>query len=139
MPLKIITTLLLSVSFSCFSASSMNLIFHIGLGANGQYKIGGTVQNDSSDELLYGAITYITIDKKCNPSEAKTANIGVIKPQSTLEFSIPLDGVLSSYRILSITGWNNMGIAVDTEDKTAEIINKRDKEVMTNCKSVRLN
>lgn len=136
---KFIVTSLLIISFPCFSKLSLSLLFHIGLGANGHYEIGGTVENSTSDESLYSAITYITIDDKCNPSEAKIANTGVIKPQSTLEFRIPLESVLSSYRILSITGWNDMGIPVATEDKTTEVIKKRDKEIMTKCNSVRLN
>lgn len=129
----------LMISHSCLANSTINLLFHIGLGANGRYEIGGTIQNDSSDELLYSAITYITIDKNCIPSKAKIANLGAINPKSKLEFRIPLEGVLSSYRILSITGWNNMGIPVNAEDKTIEIIKKRDKDVIKNCNSLRLN
>lgn len=131
--------ILLIVSYSCFASSSINLLFHIGLGANGHYEIGGTVENSTSDKSLYSAITYVTIDDKCNPSEAKVANTGAIEPQSVLEFRIPIEGTLSSYRILSITGWNNMGIPVEAEDKTTGIIKKREKEAISKCNSSRLN
>lgn len=106
----------------------------MGVGANGHYEIGGTMENKSSETLPYSALTYITIDKNCVPSSAKVANLGSIKANGTLEFRIPVDGVLSSYRVLSVSAWNDMGVPVDVDDKTAEVIKNRDAEFMNSCK-----
>lgn len=131
--------ILLVISCSSFAKSTINLLFHIGLGADGRYEIGGTIENDSPDESIYSAITYIIIDKKCVPRDAKIKNLGTINPKSKLDFRIPIEGVLSSYRILNVTGWNNMGIPVDTEDKTAEIIKKRDEDTVNYCSTKHIN
>ena len=62
--MKIVTLFIfLIISYSCFAKSTVNLLFHVGLGANGRYEIGGTIENDSPDELLNSAITYIIINK----------------------------------------------------------------------------
>lgn len=132
---KLVAIFLFTLNFPCFAESSLNLLFHIGLGANGNYEIGGTIENNSPDQALHSAITYITIDHKCNPSDAKVANLGVIKPQNTLDFRIPIEGVLSSYRILSITGWNSIGVPVEAKDKTADNIKKRENDFTKSCRA----
>ena len=126
--------ILLIVSFSCFSKSDVSLEFHMGVGANGHYEIGGTMENNSSETLPYSALTYITIDKNCIPSVAKVVNLGAIKANGKLEFRIPVEGVLSAYRVLSVSAWNDMGVPVDVDDKTAEVIKNRDAEFMNSCK-----
>lgn len=132
---KIIIALSLIVNASCFAQANVYLSFHMGLGANGHYEIGGTMENKSLEALPHSALTYITIDKNCKPSAAKVANLGPIKANDTLDFRIPVEGVLSSYRILSITAWNSLGVPVGTEDKTIEVIKKRDKNYIKSCKS----
>lgn len=134
MKVKFLSALLLTTSFTCFAQSDVNLAFHMGLGANGHYEIGGTMENNSSETLPHSAVTYITIDNNCMPSSAKVVNLGSIKANGTLEFRIPVDGVLSSYRVLSVSAWNDMGVPVDVDDKTAEIIKNRDAEFMNSCK-----
>lgn len=123
------------INSSCIAQSDVFLVFHIGIGANGNFEIGGTVENNSTEDFIYSAITYITIDKKCNPSEALVANLGKIKSRDSLSFRIPIEGTLSSYRILNISSWNSMGIPVSSEDKTVEIINKRNEEFIAKCGS----
>lgn len=125
--------LLFFIDFACVAQSDVNLVFHIGIGANGNFEIGGTVENNSAEEFIYSAITYITIDKKCNPSEAHVANLGKIKSRDSLNFRIPIKGTLSSYRILNISSWNSIGIPVRTEDKTVEMINKRNEGFIAKC------
>lgn len=129
---NIIFLSLLSINFYCLAQPDVNLVFHVGFGANGHYEIGGTIENNS-EEVTYSAITYITIDNKCNPSDANIANLGKIKPRGSLDFRIPIEGVLSSYRILSINSWNAIGIPVSSGDKTFEMINKRNDEFIKKC------
>ena len=124
----------LAANFSCLAKSDVNLAFHMGLGANGHYEIGGTMKNNSSEILPHTAVTYITIDKNCIPSSAKVANFGPIKANDVLEFRIPIEGKLSFYRILGVSAWNTVGVPVNIEDKTADIIKSRDAEFMNNCK-----
>ncbi|MDU7483975.1 MAG: FxLYD domain-containing protein [Hafnia alvei] len=126
--------IMLSIHTPCIAKSDINLAFHMGLGANGHYEIGGTIENNSSETLPYSAVTYITIDKNCVPSGAKVASLGSIKANGSLEFRIPVEGILSSYRILSISAWNDMGVPIDVDDRTAEIIKNRDAEFMKSCK-----
>lgn len=129
----LLLTSLFFINFSSVAQSDVNLVFHIGIGANGNFEIGGTVENNSAEEFIHSAITYITIDKKCNPSEAYVANLGKIKSRDSLSFRIPVEGTLSSYRILNISSWNRFGIPVSTEDKTVEIINKRNDDFIAKC------
>ena len=131
---KLFGFVLLTITFSCLSSPEVNLAFHMGLGANGHYEIGGTMENNSSETLPYSALTYITIDKNCIPSVAKVVNLGAIKANGKLEFRIPVEGVLSAYRVLSVSAWNDMGIPVDVDDKTAEVIKNRDVEFMNSCR-----
>lgn len=56
---------LLIISLPGISSSDINLKFHMGLGANGHYEIGGTMENNTSETLPYSALTYITIDNSC--------------------------------------------------------------------------
>ena len=67
MKVKFLSALLLTTSFTCFAQSDVNLAFHMGLGANGHYEIGGTMENNSSETLPHSAVTYITIDNNCMP------------------------------------------------------------------------
>ncbi|WP_367299975.1 hypothetical protein [Hafnia alvei] len=134
MKLFFLAFIMLIINIPCIAKSNINLAFHMGLGANGYYEIGGTMENNSSETLPYSAVTYITIDKNCVPSDAKIANLGPIKANGSLEFRIPVKGILSSYRILSVSAWNDMGVPVDVDDKTAEVIKSRDAEFMNSCK-----
>lgn len=131
---KFVSVIVIAASFSCLAKSDINLAFHMGLGANGHYEIGGTMENNSSDILPHTAVTYITIDKNCIPSSAKVANFGPIKANDVLAFRIPIEGALSFYRILGVSAWNSVGVPINIEDKTADIIKSRDVEFMKNCK-----
>ena len=122
---KLLGLVLLMITSSCISSSDINLNFHMGLGANGHYEIRGTMENNTSETLSHSALTYIIIDKSCIPSDAKVTNLGSIKANGLFEFRIPIAGDLFSYRILSVSAWNDMGVPVDIEDKTAEVIKKR--------------
>lgn len=105
----------------------------MGLGANGTYEIGGTINNDSAENVFNSAITYITIDADCKPGNASVANLGEIKSHSSLEFRIPVEGVLSSYRILSVSAWDAVGIPLKVDDNTAGIIREREAEFKKQC------
>lgn len=128
-------TLLASNIFSVQAKEDVELVFHMGLGANGHYQIGGVIENHSQDTLLNSAITYITIDDLCHPGKAQIANLGKIDPHDELEFRIPVEGKLSSYRILNISAWDSIGIPKAVNDKTAETIKNREAEYIKKCNS----
>jgi hypothetical protein len=124
---------LLCQSYIVYGQSVATLNFHMAVGGDGKYRIGGVITNNSTESIPYGAITYIIIDEKCNPSHAKVADFGPIKPSSELEFNIPVNGKLSSYRILNVSAWNKYGIPLTVEDKTIDIIKSREHEIFKNC------
>jgi hypothetical protein len=116
-----------------YGKSIITLEFHMGLGVEGKYKIGGTIKNSSSMDIPYGAITYITIDDNCNPSNAKVANFGPITANTDFEFNIPINGKMSSYRVLNISGWSKFGIPIKIEDRTENTIKERELDTMKKC------
>lgn len=84
-------------------------------------------------DIPNGAITYITIDDNCNPSNAKVANFGPINANTDFEFNIPIDGNMSSYRVLNTSGWSKFGIPIKIEDKTENAIKKRELDTIKKC------
>jgi len=125
-------------AFNCFAVDNVNLQFHMGVGANGDYNIGGVIENQSNEDAYGSAITYITINKKCLPGEARTMNLGMIKKGTSMDFKIPVQGILNSYRILNFSAWNDIGIPLPTEDLTFNIIKKRDAEIEEECRRINI-
>lgn len=135
MKYHILLSLLFFQHMPSYGQSNATLEFHMGLGDGYKYKIGGTIKNNSNMDIPHGAITYITIDDNCNPSNAKVANFGPINPNDYFEFSIPIENKMSSYRILNISGWNKFGIPIEIEDKNEDIIKSRESDWLKKCNS----
>lgn len=134
---KIILIFLIGVSFFTQAENEAALVFHMGVGANGLYQIGGVIENNSESEVSNSAITYIIMDEHCTPSDAKVANLGEVKSHGKLDFRIPVEGKLFSYRILSITAWDEIGIPKEVIDKTAEVIKEREEDYKKKCNNIR--
>lgn len=50
-----------------------------------------------------------------------------------LEFNIPINGKMSSYRVLNISGWSKFGIPIKIEDRTENTIKERELDTMKKC------
>ncbi|CAG9412956.1 hypothetical protein [Providencia alcalifaciens] len=132
--------LIIFITIFGFSANANNqveLLFHVGVGADEQYRIGGTIQNNTSLVIEHAAITYLILDEKCYPKSAQTATFNQLPQHQAFEFSIPVSGTLYGYKILSFTAYDSMGSEYKAEDTTLKILQEREEDRKNTCQKLR--
>ncbi|OBU03785.1 hypothetical protein [Morganella psychrotolerans] len=126
--------------FSCSSVYAGNqaeLLFHVGAGADKEYRIGGTIENKMASPIEHVAITYLILNEHCYPGNANVITFNQIPGNAKYDFSILVDGPLHGYKILSFTAFDDMGSEYVTEDTTLQIIRERETSRKDTCKKSR--
>lgn len=132
---NLIIPFVFSILFSLNSHASaeLHMKFHMGIGVNNKYLIGGSLENKGDKSIEKGFLAYTTSKKRCIPGEIKIFLFGSIAPNEKLEFKIPVEDKLDNYKILSFGGLDSFGIPVKTVDKTHEIIQKKMSDETVKC------
>lgn len=102
-----------------------HLLFHMGVGANGKYYVGGTIQNNSEQPIERGYIVIVPVNERCQPQQPLLQVYGPVAMGQKIEFNIPIEGQLNGYRLGSFAAFDSMGFAIPTVDDTAQVIAER--------------
>ncbi|MGL5759061.1 membrane-associated Zn-dependent protease 1 [Plesiomonas sp.] len=120
-------------SASVYAAGQAHLLFHMGLGANGQFFVGGTIQNKGDAPITSGYVTVLTVSENCKPEKTYTFDYAAIEPNQKIEFRVPIAGRLEGYRLVGFDAFDDMGFELPVVDETHEIIKQREPEERSKC------
>ncbi|MGL5043899.1 MAG: membrane-associated Zn-dependent protease 1 [Plesiomonas sp.] len=120
-------------SASVYAAGQAHLLFHMGLGANGQFFVGGTIQNKGDAPITSGYVTVLALTENCAPQKTYTIDYSVIEPNQKIEFRVPVTGHLAGYRLVGFNAFDDMGFELPAVDETHEIIKHREPEERSKC------
>lgn len=127
---------LLGLCFSIYgwALGEAHLTFHMGFGANGQFVVGGTIENQGNDPVERGYIMILPVNDHCKPLDFLWQGFGPIPPNGKIEFKIPVtDPKFNRYRLAGFAAFDEMGFVLPTKDDTAEIIQARQPAERETC------
>lgn len=109
------------------------LAFHMGLGAEGKFFVGGTLRNDGDMLVTAGYIVILPVTERCEPEHFVFYEFGELAAGSTREFRIPVSGRLVSYRLAGAGAVDDMGFALPVRDDTKAVLDARRDEETQVC------
>ncbi|SES86586.1 hypothetical protein [Thorsellia anophelis] len=112
-------------SITLVEGPSAHLTFHMGLSAEGQNFIGGSIANHGKVSVHGGYIVVLPIDEKCNPLEPITQTFSKVPSGEIIPFRVPINASLSGYRLIGFNAYDDMGFPLPAVDDTLEIISER--------------
>lgn len=115
------------------AAGELHLLFHMGMGTQGKFQVGGTVQNKGDAPVNMGYIIILPVSETCVPMPPLTGTFGELKPGQKTGFTIPVEGRLSGYRVGSVAAFDDEGFALRVVDDTQKIIQAREPEERKKC------
>lgn len=124
---------ILMLSPLCHAQGVLHLKFHMGLGAQGRYFIGGTVENKGDAAIPHGYLVISLLNKQCHPVGEKLYMFGPLAAQHQHEFRVPIEGQLDGYRLTAIKALDDMGFPLETVDETQTIIDARKMSEEKRC------
>ncbi|EMG7889777.1 membrane-associated Zn-dependent protease 1 [Enterobacter hormaechei] len=113
------------------------LSFHMGLGAEGKFFVGGTLRNDGDQPVTQGYLVILPVTERCEPERFVFYEFGELPAGSTREFRIPVSGRLVSYRLAGAGAVDDMGFALPVRDDTKAVLDARREEETRACKARR--
>lgn len=116
---------------------SAHLTFHMGLSAEGQNFIGGSIENHGKVAVHGGYLVVLPIDEKCNPLEPIMQSFGKIPAAEIISFRVPVNVSLSGYRLVGFNAYDDMGFPIESIDDTLKIISSRVQSERKTCESAR--
>jgi hypothetical protein len=115
----------ISLSPPASAGGVATLVFHMGLGANGQYFVGGTIRNTGDGAINRGYVVLLPVTERCYPMSFVSYEFGDIPPGGERAFRIPVGGQLASYRLAGMGAVDDMGYALPVRDDTKAILDAR--------------
>lgn len=109
------------------------LAFHMGLGAEGKFFVGGTLRNDGDTPVTKGYLVILPVTERCEPEGFELYQFGELAPGSTFEFRIPVSGRLVSYRLAGAGAVDDMGFDLPVRDETRGVLDARRDEERKAC------
>ncbi|PHM25964.1 membrane-associated Zn-dependent protease 1 [Xenorhabdus ehlersii] len=114
-----------------------HLLFHMGLGANGKFFVGGTLQNKGDQPVAGGYLAVLSLNAQCEPGTLTVYSFEALASGEKKEFRIPINAPLSSYRLIGFGAYDDMGFPLPTIDETAKIIQEREPNERKTCQLAR--
>ncbi|WP_199155772.1 FxLYD domain-containing protein [Chromobacterium sp. ASV23] len=114
-----------------------HLLFHMGVGANGQFVVKGTIQNQGDQPVDHGYVVVSMRDAACHPLGDRLQAFGPVAPGQKLGFEVPVDGKLAGYRLTAFKAFDDMGFELPASDDTSRIIQAREAEERKACSLAR--
>ncbi|MFM4941600.1 hypothetical protein [Aeromonas enteropelogenes] len=131
--------LLLGMFFtpSLLAKPELYLLFHMGTGANGQFFVGGTLENRGDQEVYQGYVVITLLTEECYPLKPVLSQFGVIKAGAKYEFRIPIEGSLKGYKLDTLYATDSFANPVTVIDETAAILADKQKAYLARCQQAR--
>ncbi|WP_336240704.1 membrane-associated Zn-dependent protease 1 [Citrobacter werkmanii] len=115
------------------AAGEAHLLFHMGIGAQGKFAVGGTIENKGDAPVQSGYVVIMPVDARCEPMAPVMQQFGPLAPGQKAQFNIPVSSKLSGYHIGSFAAFDDEGFALKTTDETAKIISAREPDERKKC------
>ncbi|MFH7527858.1 hypothetical protein AB2J22_21310 [Aeromonas sp. A5] len=125
------------VAPTVFSKPALHVLFHMGLGANGQFFVGGTFENKGDKDIYQGYVVIIPLTKECYPKQPLLSTFGVIKAGQKHEFKIPVQGRLNGYKLDTVHAVDSFANPIAVIDETADILASKKESYNARCKEIR--
>lgn len=129
--------MVVATPFTLQAAGEAHLLFHMGIGAQGKFAVGGTVQNKGDAPVTSGYVVILPVDETCTPMTPVMQTFGPLAPGQKVQFNIPVSNKLSAYHIGSFAAFDDEGFALKTTDETAAIIAGREATERSKCEARR--
>ncbi|HDO1315552.1 hypothetical protein [Aeromonas veronii] len=123
----------LLVCLPVFAAPSIHLIFHIGAGTNGQFFIGGTLENRGDQDIYQGFVVVTPLSQECYPQQPILSTFGEVKAGQKQEFRIPVTGRLHGYKLDTVHAVDSFANPVSVIDDTAAIMASKQEAYLARC------
>lgn len=127
----------LSLSPPASAGGMATLAFHMGLGAEGKFFVGGTFRNDGDKPVIRGYLVILPVTERCEPEHFVLYEFGELAPGSSHEFRIPVSGRLVSYRLAGAGAVDDMGFGLPVRDDTRVVLDSRRDEETKACQTRR--
>lgn len=115
----------------------LHLKFHMGLGANGQFFVGGTLENQGNAPITHGYLVITLLNQHCQPVHDILHPFGPLLAKQTQPFRIPIQGRLHGYRLTAVQALDDMGFTLPVIDETQAIIKSREISEREKCAKAR--
>lgn len=126
--------LALWLSYMNTALAEAHLTFHMGVGANNQFVIGGTLENRGDTPIERGYIAVLLVNIQCEPLHFLWQEFGPVPPHSTQQFSIPVTNPdFNAYRLVGFTAFDDMGFALPAIDDTKPLMAARQADEINAC------
>ncbi|WP_421285483.1 hypothetical protein [Aeromonas veronii] len=116
-----------------FAEPVLHVLFHMGAGANGQFFVGGTMENKGDQDIYQGFVVVTPLSKACYPQQPQLSPFGVIKAGQKQEFRIPVTGRLHGYKLDTVHAVDSFANPVTVIDETAEIMASKQDAYLVHC------
>lgn len=121
------------------AAPALHLLFHMGAGADGQFFVGGTLENKGDEDIYQGFVVVTPLDGKCYPQQPLLHPFAAIRAGEKREFQISIAGPLEGYKLDTVRAVDHLGNKVMVIDETAEIMAKKQPAYIARCQERRNN
>ena len=111
----------------------LQMNFHMGVGADGNYYIGGTLQNVGDEDIKTAFIDYVVNSARCKAGDGGSYSIGPILKGEKKPFKIPVNGQMVSYKIIGFSGSDYYGFPVEIKDLTFVAMQEKNKKERMLC------
>ncbi|HDO1358650.1 TPA: hypothetical protein P2Q89_004173 [Aeromonas veronii] len=123
----------LMVTPTVFAEPVLHVLFHMGAGANGQFFVGGTLENKGDQDIYQGFVVITPLSKACYPQQPVLSSFGVIKAGQKQEFRIPVTGRLHGYKLDTVHAVDSFANPVTVVDDTAAIMASKQDAYLARC------
>ncbi|KPN75515.1 hypothetical protein AEA42_18685 [Shewanella sp. Sh95] len=118
---------------SAFAYSELYLKFHMGLGMNGDFFVGGTLENKGDQDVHQGYIVVTPLSSDCYPKSPQLWPFGKIAANSKFEFKVPIAGKLEGYKFDMVYAMDSFGNKITVIDETEPILNSKQTDYIAKC------
>lgn len=125
--------LLLSLSFRAIAITELHLLFHMGLGLNGKFFVGGTLENKGDKDVFQGYMVITPLSSDCYPKSPQLWPFGKIVSNSKFEFKVPMEGKLEGYKLDLVHAMDSFGNKINVIDETESILNSKQVDYIAKC------
>lgn len=130
--------IVVSMCFNVTAAPSLHLLFHMGMGLNGNFFVGGTLENKGDEDTYKGYIVITPLTKDCYPLTPQLWQFGSVSTGQKLEFKIPVEGLLNGYKLDVVHAVDSYGNKLDVVDDTTEILASKLPSYIEKCNHARV-
>lgn len=132
-----VALLSLMVTPTVYAEPALHVLFHMGAGVNGQFFVGGTMENKGDQDIYQGFVVITPLTKECYPQQPLLSPFGIIKAGQKHEFRIPVQGRLSGYKLDTVHAVDSFANKITVVDDTAEVIASKKASYLARCMSAR--